>query len=133
MRTRPFSYWSRARSANPGSLRPLCVLGELCVQSARLVIAKDTFMQSSQSSQRPQRRCKVTTGFNSIITAFLLITFSINCVPAAPPMDWSKGVVDTLIKKNPTGESWKGWGYAKSLALYGEYLVYLRTHDKKYL
>jgi unsaturated rhamnogalacturonyl hydrolase len=27
----------------------------------------------------------------------------------------------------------KGWGYAKSLYLYGQYLVYLRTHDKRYL
>ena len=47
--------------------------------------------------------------------------------------DWSKEVVESTIKRNPTAESLKGWGYAKSLYLYGEYLVYLRTKDKRYL
>src|SRR6266478_8074210 len=47
--------------------------------------------------------------------------------------DWSKAVVESTIKRYPTAESLKGWGYAKSLYLYGEYLVYLRTHDKRYL
>src|ERR1041385_7251083 len=32
-----------------------------------------------------------------------------------------------------TGGSFKGWGYAKALYLYGQYLVYLRTRDKRYL
>ena len=53
--------------------------------------------------------------------------------PPAPPVDWSKAVVDSTIKRFPTAESLKGWGYAKSLYLYGQYLVYLRTHDKRYL
>ena len=52
--------------------------------------------------------------------------------PAAP-IDWSVAVVESTIKRNPTGESFKGWGYAKALFLYGEYLVYLRTRDKRYL
>lgn len=47
--------------------------------------------------------------------------------------DWSVAVVDSTIKRFPTAESLKGWGYAKSLYLYGEYLVYLRTKDKRYL
>src|SRR3954470_23211553 len=47
--------------------------------------------------------------------------------------DWSKSVVDSTIKRYPTAESLKGWGYAKSLYLYGQYLVYLRTHEKRYL
>jgi len=54
-------------------------------------------------------------------------------VVSAVTTDWSKKLVESNIKRNPTGESWKGWGYAKSLTLYGEYLVYLRTHDKVYL
>ncbi len=37
------------------------------------------------------------------------------------------------MKRYPTAESLKGWGYAKSLYLYGVYLVYLRTKDKRYL
>jgi len=47
--------------------------------------------------------------------------------------DWSKEVVESTMKRYPTAESLKGWGYAKSLYLYGEYLVYLRTKDKRYL
>src|SRR6185369_12913091 len=47
--------------------------------------------------------------------------------------DWSVAVVESTIKRNPTGESFKGWGYAKALYLYGQYLVYLRTKDKRYL
>ena len=47
--------------------------------------------------------------------------------------DWSKEMVDSTIKRYPTAESLKGWGYAKSLYLYGQYLVYLRTKDKRYL
>src|ERR1051326_3784681 len=54
-----------------------------------------------------------------------------NAAPA--PVDWSVAVVESTIKRNPTGESFKGWGYAKALYLYGEYLVYLRTRDKRYL
>ena len=53
--------------------------------------------------------------------------------PLAPATDWSKAVVESTIKRFPTADSLKGWGYAKSLYLYGQYLVYLRTHDKRYL
>jgi unsaturated rhamnogalacturonyl hydrolase len=52
-------------------------------------------------------------------------------VPAAP--DWSKAIVESTMKRYPTGESWKGWGYAKALYLYGVYLAYLRTRDPRYL
>jgi|SRR5215831_3425777 len=54
-------------------------------------------------------------------------------IPHAAATDWSVAVVESTIKRNPTGESFKGWGYAKALYLYGEYLVYLRTKDKRYL
>src|SRR5215207_2195571 len=47
--------------------------------------------------------------------------------------DWSKLMVDSTIKRHPTAESLKGWGYARSLYLYGQYLVYLRTREKRYL
>lgn len=51
----------------------------------------------------------------------------------APETDWSKAVVESTIKRYPTAESLKGWGYAKSLYLYGQYLVYLRTKDRRLL
>ncbi|MFL6467147.1 MAG: glycoside hydrolase family 105 protein [Pyrinomonadaceae bacterium] len=47
--------------------------------------------------------------------------------------DWSKEMVESTIKRYPTAESLKGWGYAKSLYLYGQYLVYLRTKENRYL
>ena len=47
--------------------------------------------------------------------------------------DWSVALVESTMKRYPTAESLKGWGYAKSLYLYGIYLVYLRTRDPKYL
>jgi len=51
----------------------------------------------------------------------------------AAKTDWSKAVVESTMKRYPTGESWKGWGYAKALYLYGVYLTYLRTKDPRYL
>ena len=50
-----------------------------------------------------------------------------------PATDWSQAVVESTMKRYPTAESLKGWGYAKSLYLYGQYLVYLRTKDRRYL
>ena len=42
-------------------------------------------------------------------------------------------MVESTMKRYPTADSLKGWGYAKSLYLYGVYLVYLRTKDPRYL
>ena len=53
--------------------------------------------------------------------------------PRAAKPDWSRQVVESTIKRFPTAESLKGWGYAKALYLYGQYLVYLRTKDRRYL
>jgi len=47
--------------------------------------------------------------------------------------DWSVSMVESTMKRYPTADSLKGWGYAKSLYLCGVYLVYLRTRDKRYL
>ena len=51
----------------------------------------------------------------------------------SPAPDWSKAVVESTMKRFPTAESLKGWGYARSLYLYGQYLVYLRTRERRYL
>src|SRR5437870_7744652 len=53
--------------------------------------------------------------------------------PRSAATDWSVAVVESTMKRYPTADSLKGWGYAKALYLYGEYLVYLRTRDKRYL
>src|SRR5215813_11139153 len=51
----------------------------------------------------------------------------------APATDWSRAVVESTMKRYPTAKDLGSWGYAKSLYLYGEYLVYKRTGDPRYL
>jgi unsaturated rhamnogalacturonyl hydrolase len=66
-----------------------------------------------------------------IIAIWLAAILLMQAVSAST--DWSKEMVESTMKRFPTAESLKGWGYAKSLYLYGQYLVYLRTKDKRYL
>jgi len=48
-------------------------------------------------------------------------------------VDWSKELVESTMKRYPTAKDLGSWGYAKSLFLYGEYLVWQRTKDPRYL
>src|SRR5918911_622196 len=48
-------------------------------------------------------------------------------------IDWSKELVESTMKRYPTAQDLGAWGYAKSLYLYGQYLVWKRTGDKRYL
>ena len=52
---------------------------------------------------------------------------------AKPATDWSKAMVESTMKRFPTAQDLGSWGYAKSLYLYGQYLVWRRTGDKRYL
>jgi unsaturated rhamnogalacturonyl hydrolase len=47
--------------------------------------------------------------------------------------DWSVAMVESTMKRYPTANDLGTWGYAKSLYLYGQYLVYKRTHEPRYL
>ena len=47
--------------------------------------------------------------------------------------DWSVRLVESTMKRYPGAKELGGWGYAKSLFLYGQYLVYKRTHNPIYL
>lgn len=49
------------------------------------------------------------------------------------PYDWSKGVIASTMHQTPDPASLGRWGYAISLYLYGQYLVYKRTGDRNYL
>ncbi len=73
---------------------------------------------------------RIVAALISLITS-AQATFVSATSPA--PVDWSRAVVESTMQRYPTAESLKGWGYAKSLYLYGVYLVYLRTKDKRYL
>jgi unsaturated rhamnogalacturonyl hydrolase len=50
-----------------------------------------------------------------------------------PAVDWTTAMVESTMKRFPTAKDLGAWGYAKSLYLYGEYLVYRRTHEPRYL
>jgi unsaturated rhamnogalacturonyl hydrolase len=57
-----------------------------------------------------------------------------SAAPAAPaaPTDWSKALVESTMKRS-TPSSFGGWGYTQGLYLWGQYLVYKRTGEEKYL
>jgi unsaturated rhamnogalacturonyl hydrolase len=53
--------------------------------------------------------------------------------PESDSFDWSLGVITSIMHQHPDPATLGKWGYAISLYLYGQYLVYKRTSDKKYL
>jgi unsaturated rhamnogalacturonyl hydrolase len=53
--------------------------------------------------------------------------------PLAPGVDWSRAVVDSTLRRYPTATELGSWGYAKALFLMGEYMVWKRTGDSRYL
>jgi len=68
-----------------------------------------------------------------IKTIALLIVINSCCTLAMGKTDWSVSMVDSTMKRYPTAQDLGSWGYAKSLYLYGLYLVYKRTRDPRYL
>jgi unsaturated rhamnogalacturonyl hydrolase len=48
-------------------------------------------------------------------------------------IDWSNAMVESTMKRYSTAKDLGSWGYAKSLYLYGQYLVWKRTRDPKQL
>ncbi len=55
-----------------------------------------------------------------------------SAIAQAAPADWSRAVIDSTMKRYTPGNL-GGWGYTRGLYLYGQYLVYKRTGEKKYL
>lgn len=52
--------------------------------------------------------------------------------PAGRATDWSVAVVDSTVARY-TPDTIGGWSYPVGLYLYGQYLVYKRTHQQRYL
>lgn len=52
---------------------------------------------------------------------------------ATPGFDWSEAVIASTMHRTPDPAKLGTWGYAISLYLYGQYMVYKRTGNKKYL
>lgn len=48
-------------------------------------------------------------------------------------IDWSSAMVESTMRRYSTAKDLGSWGYAKSLYLYGQYLVWKRTRDPKQL
>ena len=76
----------------------------------------------------------------SIVTVLLLavLIHATTAASAQPPQpknttDWSVAMVESTMKRFPTAVDLGSWGYAKSLYLYGQYLVYKRTGDPRHL
>src|SRR4026208_1361575 len=63
----------------------------------------------------------------------LLLALHLCCFLAIGKTDWSVGMVESTMKRYPTAKDLGSWGYAKSLYLHGQYLVYRRTREPRYL
>jgi len=66
-------------------------------------------------------------------TIALLIVLHLCSFFVGAKTDWSVGMVESTMKRYPTAKDLGSWGYAKSLYLYGQYLVYKRTNEPRYL
>lgn len=69
----------------------------------------------------------------SAIAVVVLLVSSTGAQKRSNKTDWSAAMVESTMKRYPTAKDLGSWGYAKSLYLYGQYLVYKRTHDPRYL
>jgi unsaturated rhamnogalacturonyl hydrolase len=68
-----------------------------------------------------------------LIAVIALLLLIVCGAIAQPKTDWSVAMVESTMKRYPTAKDLGSWGYAKSLYLYGQYLVYKRTRDPRYL
>jgi unsaturated rhamnogalacturonyl hydrolase len=50
-----------------------------------------------------------------------------------PSVDWSQRVIDSNLKRNPDPTKFGGWNYPQGLFLFGQYLVYRRTKERRLL
>src|SRR5215472_7693521 len=75
------------------------------------------------------------------IAVVLVLLFALARIPfdaraefqTKPATDWSREMVESTMKRYPTANDLGSWGYAKALFLYGEYLVWKRTGERRYL
>ena len=76
---------------------------------------------------------KSATILLGLLIPFFAITSKGQTAVHSPKIDWSTRVVESTMKRYPGPKELGGWSYAKSLFLYGQYLVYKRTHEPRYL
>jgi unsaturated rhamnogalacturonyl hydrolase len=94
----------------------------------------------------PKERMKITKTRREILPLLVTAPFftdiflrsasaspQTNATPAQAATDWSKALCDSTMQRIPDPTKLGGWGYAISLYLYGQFLVFKRTGEKKYL
>src|SRR6478609_5603136 len=63
--------------------------------------------------------------------AMVLVLFLVS--PSVAATDWGRAVVDTVIRRHPDPTAFGRWGYKFAFQLYGQYLVFKRTGERRYL
>ena len=58
-----------------------------------------------------------------LIAVITLLVTLFHMTANAQKTDWSVAMVESTMKRYPTAKDLGSWGYAKSLYLYGQYLV----------
>ena len=79
------------------------------------------------------RREALKLGLSLSVATKISGTHALFAAPKPAQQDWSEGVIASTMHRMPTAKDLPNWGYAVSLFLYGQYLAYQRTHDKRYL
>ena len=81
-------------------------------------------------------RIRTRIALKLLLPAIVLASFAINSYSTTAqtrPVDWSVAIVEATMKRFPTAKDFGVWNYPRGLYLYGQYLVYKRTHDPRYL
>ncbi len=86
----------------------------MAIPIAVMLLAGSVLSQATVQTQQPHSSQELKTG-------------------KKPPTDWSIAMVESTMNRYPTAQDLGAWGYAKSLYLYGQYLVWKRTGEHKYL
>jgi unsaturated rhamnogalacturonyl hydrolase len=89
--------------------------------------------EPQKNDMRPSRR-KISMRILTLTLVWgLAVLPSVQAAQPKKATDWSVAMVESTMKRFPTAGDLGSWGYAKSLYLYGQYLVYKRTGDARYL
>lgn len=67
--------------------------------------------------------------------ALCTTAFAQNSPAISPSTDlgWSQKVVESTLTRTPDAHTFGSWSYPRGLYLFGQYMVYKRTGDKRYL
>jgi unsaturated rhamnogalacturonyl hydrolase len=69
----------------------------------------------------------------SRVLAGLVFVLVLAGLPAAAATDWGRAMVEATIARHPDPATLSGWNYPFGLYLHGQYLVFRRTGEARYL